>query len=132
MRAFILLLIFAPACSQEQVKNMKDLDQSMLDLKIYQENLGDHIRDGRLEDGQWLLDGLDSTLQTVAATITEHHRMKRPFSYYKKRLLDQPLDDLHSAFRDNDTAAARRNYVLLVDKCNKCHIDLEVDKHVRY
>ncbi|MCE3282648.1 MAG: hypothetical protein K0Q66_1385 [Chitinophagaceae bacterium] len=128
----ISTLCFLLSCSPEPVKNMKDLEQSMMDLKAYQENLGEGIRACRLEDSRWLLDGMDSTLRTVAATITEHHRMDKPFAYYKKRLLDKPLSELESAFDDNDTAKARAQYVILVDKCNKCHLDLEIDKEVKY
>ncbi len=121
------------ACRQEEpVKNMKDLEQSMMDLKIYQENLGDNIDAHQLKDSEWLLHGIDSILTTVSATITEHHKLKRPFSYYKDKYLDKPVDGLHTAFKNNDTAFARKNYILLVDRCNDCHIDLEIDKDVRY
>jgi hypothetical protein len=111
---------------------MKDLEQSMMDLKIYQENLGDNIKAGKLSEADWLLQGVDSILHTVSATITEHHKLEKPFSYYKNRYLDKPMDGLHTAFKKNDTALARKHYVLLVDKCNACHIDLEIDKEVRY
>ncbi|HEX6913716.1 MAG TPA: hypothetical protein VF145_00660 [Chitinophagaceae bacterium] len=130
--AIILCFLIAGCYSNEPVRNMKDLDQSMMDLKIYQQNLGEYIQQGKLEDGEWLLDGLDSILQTVSMTITEHHRLKRPFSYYHSRLLEKPVEGLHKAFKKNDTALARRQYFILVDKCNKCHIDNEIDKTVEY
>ena len=111
---------------------MKDLEQSMMDLKICQENLGDLVEAGQLNDAGWLLEGIDSILYTVSATITEHHKLPKPFAYYKQRLLDKPVDALHKDIRNNDTASARKNYRIMVDKCNKCHIDLEIDKDVRY
>lgn len=136
MRILIIscMVFLLAACDRDRdpIKNMKDLEQSMMDLKIYQENLGDEIEAGRLNEARWLLDGIDSTLETVAATITEHHKMTRPFSYYKKRLLDKPMNGLYDAFDNNDTALARKQYVLLVNKCNKCHIDHEIDKEVRF
>lgn len=132
MNKVMVLLVLLAGCRAEQVKNMKDLEQSMMDMKIYQENLGEHIHSGKLTDGYWLLEGLDSTLRTVAATIDSHHRMERPFIYYKEKWLDKPLDDLHTSFKNNDTAAAGRHYRLLVDRCNKCHLHLEIDEQVRY
>ena len=111
---------------------MKDLEQNMMDLKLYQENLGDNVRAGKLKDGEWLLDGLDSILNTVAITITEHHKLRAPFSYYKKLRLNKPIESLHKAFDKNDTAAARIQYMIMVDQCNNCHIDLDIDKEVRY
>jgi hypothetical protein len=125
--AFILL-----SCGRQSVKNIKDLEQSMMDLKIYQENLGDEIRAGRLKDAVWLLNGVDSITETLAETFTEHRKLKEPFAYYKKLRLDKPIEKLYDAFEDNDTANARRQYIILVDNCNKCHIDLEIEKDVRY
>ncbi len=138
MRLFIAAFsisafVFPYSCSvDEPVKNHKDLGQSMMDMRIYQENLGDEIRAGNLENGRWLLEGIDSTIDIVAQTVKEHHRMKRPFSYYKEKWLDEPLSNLKHSFDNNDTANARKHYVILIDRCNKCHIDLEVEKHVKY
>jgi hypothetical protein len=129
---FIFSIACLLSCGREPVKNMKDLEQSMMDLKIYQENLGDEVRAGRLEDAAWLLEGVDSITETLSATFAEHRKLKEPFSYYKKLRLNQPIRQLHDAIEDNDTAKARKAYVLLVDNCNQCHIDLDIDKDVRY
>jgi hypothetical protein len=132
-KAFILVIaLFMQSCGREPVKNMKDLEQSMMDLKIYQENLGDEVRAGDLQNATWLLDGVDSITETLAATFKEHRKLKEPFAYYKKLRLDKPLEQLHAAFNNNDTSKARKAYILLVDNCNQCHIDLDVDKDVRY
>lgn len=111
---------------------MKDLDESMLDLRIYQENLGDMIKTGRLADAKWLLDGADSLLQVLSNTFKEHRKLTDPFSYHYKTKLKQPLRGINTAIRDNDTAAALNNYRILVKQCNGCHIDHDVKKDVKF
>ncbi len=132
MRSIAVLLLLLISCKEEPPKNMKDLEQSMMDLKLYQENLGDDIRAGKLQEGEWLLEGVDSILNTVSETIIEHHKLKAPFSYYKRLRMNKPMKGLKKAFKNNDTALARRQYIILVDQCNNCHIDLDIDKEVRY
>lgn len=111
---------------------MEDLGQTMMDLRIYQENLGDMIKAGRLDDAAWLLDGTDSLLKVMSNTFIEHRKLKEPFSQYYKRRLRTPLNEINKAIRTNDTAAAVKQYRILVRRCNSCHTDHDVDKEVKF
>lgn len=111
---------------------IKDLDENMLDLKIYQENLGDMIKSGRLNDAEWLLDGTDSLLQVISNTFKEHRKLHNPFSYYYKNKLKEPLRRIEKAIRDNNMTDAVENYRVLVKRCNNCHIDHDIDKEVKF
>ena len=112
--------------------NNKDLEQNMMDLKIYQENLGDHIKSKNLEDASWLLEGMDSILHILNKRFNEHHKLSEPFSYYYKRRMRSPVQGLRKAIHKNDTAKALDNYELLVKRCNNCHADNDIDKEVRF
>jgi hypothetical protein len=121
------------ACfSRKKPTTIKDLDETMMDLRIYQENLGDHIEQGKLKDAEWLADGMDSLLQVISNTFTEHRKLSGSFSSFYKKKLKTPMSRIRKAITDNDTAAARQNYRVLVRKCNGCHIDHDIDKEVRY
>lgn len=104
----------------------------MIDLKIYQENLGDMIKSGRLNDAVWLLEGTDSVLQVISNTFREHRKFSEPFSYFYKKRLKGPLKGIGKAIREGDTAAALRQYGVLVRRCNSCHTDHNIDKEVRF
>ena len=116
----------------DPVVNMKDLNENMVDIRIYQENLGDYVRSGDLENGKWLLTGMDSILRVVATRFEEHRKLKRSFSYFYKQKLKTPIAKLKKAFNTGDTAVARRQYRIMVNKCNSCHIDNDIEKEVRY
>lgn len=136
LKLLIPAVIFLAGCGAGAgngvVDQKKDLNQSMMDLRIHQENLGDHIRQQKLEDASWLLEGMDSILLLLADRFTEHRRLDTSFAYYYKREMQKPIRGIREAIRRNDTAAARRHYRLLVDNCNDCHIDNEVEKEVWY
>lgn len=130
----ICLLFFINVnCKQRlRVHDVKDLDEHMMDLRVYQENLGDQIKAGHLQDAQWLLTGMDSILQIVSIKFDEHRKLSGPFSYFYKRRLRTPIRKIQEAIHKNDTALARKNYGILVKKCNGCHIDNDIDKEVKY
>ena len=115
----------------EDVKNYKDLNFNMMDIRIYQENLGDEIKAGRLEDAVWLLEGMDSILLLLGDKFPEHRKLRQDgFSYYYKKEMQQPIGMMKKSIRKQDTALALKGYKLLVKNCNSCHIDLEIDKKV--
>jgi hypothetical protein len=120
------------SCRSNSETTMEDLGQTMMDLRIYQENLGDVIRSGRLEDAKWLLEGTDSLLRVMANTFREHRKLTDPFSESYRKRLKPPLRSIDKAIRENDTAAAMKNYRLLVRRCNSCHTDHDVDKQVNF
>ena len=129
----VAAVIFATACNnREYSPSRKDLGQNMLDLKIYQENMGDHIKAGQLEDAVWLFEGMDSILQVVNVTFDGHHKLDRPFSEYYDLKIKKPVNDLRQALKKNDKAAALEGYRILVRRCNSCHKDLDINKEVRF
>lgn len=138
MKKSITLVVFAAllqgcfSSDSRDVVNMKDMNDNMMDMKIYQENLGDEIRKGNMDYAEWLATGLDSIMLVVSDKFTEHRKLKRSFYYHYKRLLAEPMKNIRSAIRQADTATAMRNYNLLVRKCNGCHIDHDIKKVVRY
>ncbi len=125
-------LILTPACRDERPLTIKDLDENMLDLKVYQENLGDELKDGKLEDAVWLLEGMDSILIEVGRKFREHRKLKDRFSYFYNDRMKKPVKLIREGIRRNDTAKAMKGYRLLVRNCNNCHIDHDIDKTVRY
>lgn len=125
-------LILTPACRDERPLTIKDLDENMIDLKVYQENLGDELKDGKLEDAVWLLEGMDSILIEVGRKFREHRKLKDRFSYFYNDRMKKPVKLIREGIRRNDTAKAMKGYRLLVRNCNNCHIDHDIDKTVRY
>ncbi len=113
------------------VKNYKDLNFNMMDIRIYQENLGDEIRKGKLKDAVWLLEGMDSILLLLGDIYPEHRKLQQEgFSYYYKKEMQQPIGMMRQSIRKQDTALALKGYKLLIKNCNSCHINLEIDKEV--
>lgn len=132
-RLTILNIMFLMiSCAGKEMNNNKDLDQNMMDLRIYQENLGDQIKAKKLEDASWLLEGMDSILLILNKQFKDHRKLAAPFSYYYKKELQRPIYGIRTAIRDDDTAKALRNYRILIDNCNDCHIDNEIDKEVNF
>lgn len=127
-----VILFILTGCEETEVMNNKDLEQNMMDLRIYQENLGDHIKAKNLEDASWLLEGMDSILLILNKRFPEHHRLAGPFSYYYKKEMQRPIAGMREAIQYKDTAKALQNYRILIDNCNDCHIDNEVDKEVKF
>ncbi len=128
---FLAMAIFS-CQSGEQDDSNKDLAQRMMDIKIYQENLGDEIEASRHEIAEWLLEGLDSILLEVSTEIKEHRMLRRPFSYYYRKELRNPISEIRKGIKKRDTALAGKYYRILVNRCDGCHIDNDVDEVVRY
>ena len=126
------IFVACKSCSDDRPHTIKDLDENMLDLKIYQENMGDELKAGRLQDAVWLLEGMDSIMLEVSRKFDEHRKLKESFSYYYKDRMKEPVKLIRSGIRNNDTATAMKGYRLLVKNCNSCHIDLDIDKQVKY
>ncbi len=127
-----MILITCCGCNDDRPYTIKDLDENMLDLKIYQENMGDELKAGRLQDAIWLLEGMDSIMLEVSRKFDEHRKLKETFSYYYNDRMKKPVQLIRTGINDNDTAVAMKGYRLLVKNCNNCHIDLDIDKQVKY
>lgn len=129
---FAVFFLFLFACNQVYNPTHKDLDENMIDLKAYQENLGDEIKAGRLEDAVWLFEGMDSILKVVSVTFPEHRKLKKPFSEYYKIKMKKPIDEIREAIEKKDQPTALEGYRILVRRCNSCHEDLDINKEVKY
>ena len=126
------IFFFITGCSGSEVKNNKDLNQNMLDIRIYQENLGEHLRQNRLKEGAWLLEDMDSILLLLNRQFKEHRKLPAPFSHYYKKELEKPINNIREAIAEEDSMKALHHYRILINNCNGCHIDLEIDKKVKY
>ncbi|HSF45414.1 MAG TPA: hypothetical protein VLA58_05365 [Chitinophagaceae bacterium] len=113
------------------VKNIKDLDENMIDLRLYHENLGDAIVKKDQDEALWLETGMDSVLRVVAGKFDEHRKLKKPFSESYEKDLKPFIGKMHTALEENSWQEAREAYTLLTKKCNGCHKDLDVDKEVQ-
>jgi hypothetical protein len=124
---FVLLFV---QCGNNQVQNKKDLDENMIDLAMYCDNLGLYLRKRDADYSLWLLEGMDSSLQMLTVMFTEHRKLVRPFKQSYKKELAPPINDIRKALHKNNFPAAVESYRLLINNCNDCHIDLEIDKTV--
>jgi hypothetical protein len=114
-----------------EVKNIKDLDENMLDIKMYHELVGDELRAGDLVDADWFLTGMDSVLQIVSHKYDTHRKLKKPFRDSYEKNLRPAIADLNNQIQRKDIQAARNAYVVLTKKCNGCHLDNDIDKVVQ-
>ena len=132
-RIVFCLAFVATSCNDgKEVFHNKDLGQNMMDLRIYQENLGDQIKNKKLQDASWLLEGMDSILLLLNKHFKEHRKLTEPFAYHYKHEMKEPIRDIRSSIKNNDTARALKSYRILVRNCNSCHIDHDVNKEVWY
>jgi hypothetical protein len=125
------ILIFS-GCTSHAEDNNKDLEQNMMDLRIYQENLGDQIKSKKLEDASWLLEGMDSILLILNNRFAHHRKLESPFSHYYRKKMRSPINGIRKAIRIGDTAKALQSYRVLVNNCNDCHIDNDIDKEIKF
>ncbi len=130
----ILFFLLATMCNPfggDNVKNVKDLDENMIDLRMYHENLGDAILKQDQDDAVWLETGMDSVLKIVASKFDAHRKLDKPFRESYERDLKPNIIKLHSALEKSSWPDAREAYTLLTKKCNGCHQDRDVDKEVQ-
>lgn len=128
----ILLVIFIAACQQDESITIKDLNETMIDLRAYQENLGDEIKAGRLRDAEWLAYGMDSVFSEIKRKFTHHRKLEQPFSYYYNLKMKKPIGLIKEAIRKEDTALGMKGYRLLIKNCNSCHDDNNIEKTVKF
>lgn len=126
---FLAVLFFAK-CTGTVSDNKKDLDENMLDMMVYHDNLGMYLREKNLDYSVWLLEGMDSSLQVIATKFTEHRKLSAPFEKYYQRKLAPPIESIRKALKLQDFPSAIIGYRKLTKNCNGCHIDNDVDKEV--
>ena len=128
----LVAVIFLSSCYHDEVYTIKDLDETMIDLRAYQENLGDEVKAGKLQDAGWLLEGMDSVFTEIKKKFKEHRKLDGPFSSYYNIKMKKPIRMIRQAIEDRDTSLAMSGYKLLVNKCNSCHRDNNIDKDVNF
>lgn len=109
---------------------MKDLDENMLDMMVYHDNLGLYLRKKDADYALWLLNGMDSSLQVIAKKFTTHRKLTDTFESAYKKKLKPPIKGIRQALQKNDFTKAIEQYRLLTKKCNNCHEDNDVNKEV--
>jgi hypothetical protein len=133
---FIVFLFFqvVTMCNpfrEDTVKNMKDLDENMIDLRMYHENLGDAIVEKDQDVALWLEVGMDSLLRVVAGKFDDHRKLNKPFRESYEKDLKPTISKLHVALQKSSWDEARSAYTIVTKKCNGCHRDRDVDKVVQ-
>ncbi|HWR33239.1 MAG TPA: hypothetical protein VN451_06930 [Chitinophagaceae bacterium] len=128
----IYIIILFASCQEDRSLTIKDLDETMIDLKAYQENLGIEIKAGRMKDAEWLAYGMDSVFSEIKRKFTEHRKLEQPFSYYYKIKMKKPIGLIKDAIRKEDTVLGMKGYRLLIKNCNSCHDDNNIDKTVKF
>jgi hypothetical protein len=127
---FATVLIWSSCNNGNAAKNMKDLDENMLDMMTYHDNLGRYLRDGNLDYASWLLEGMDSSLKVISNKFTSHRKLKDPFRISYKKLLQPSIKEIREALIQKNIPEAVSNYRILTKKCNGCHIDHDINKVV--
>jgi hypothetical protein len=128
---FILSAGLASCFSTEaDVHHVKDLDENMIDLRAYHENLGESLRKKDKDYAEWLSHDMDSVLQLMAERFSEHRKLNEPFSKHYQTRIQPYMKDLITAIDKNDWPIAVKAYATLTRKCNGCHVDHDINKEV--
>lgn len=117
--------------SGAEVKSVKDLDENMLDLRIYHENLGDALLSKNKDYAEWFVHDMDSILRLMANKFTSHRKLTKPFGYHYKKSMAPYFKDLKDEIKKEQWSRAVLTYSVITSKCNDCHIDHDVDKQVK-
>jgi hypothetical protein len=112
-------------------KNMKDLGENMMDLRIYHENLGDALVAKNKEYATWFVNDMDSIMLSMSGKFTTHRKLTEPFRNDYRKKMAPYLRDLKKEIEAEEWPKAIKTYTTLTKKCNGCHIDLDVDKQVK-
>lgn len=131
-----LLVVGWYACVQADAEEQgylhKDLSEQMDALAVFQGAIGEELNRGTPQHADWLVEGLDSVLMLINDRLNNHPSLLRPFDKFYQQKLKTPIQNLREAIVSGDTTAARRNYILLVDRCNSCHKEHSVEEKAHY
>jgi hypothetical protein len=125
-----LTAILYTGCLENHVSNKKDLDENMIDMMMYHDNLGLYIRKGDADYALWLLSGMDSSLQVISQNFTEHRKLSQPFEKEYQLKLLPAIEKIKTALEEKNFPSAIQAYQTLTRKCNGCHADHNVNKEV--
>ena len=102
----------------------------MGDMGMYHDNLGTALHKENLDNSIWLMEGLDSSLQMIAAAFDQHRKLNVPFTESYQKKLQPPIKDIRVALKENNFSKAVKGYRLLTNSCNSCHKDLDIDEEI--
>lgn len=130
---FFTIVLPLSQCNSENnagAGNNKDLSQNMQDMMMYHDNLGTALRKGKADDATWFLEGMDSSLQVIAATFNRHRKLTAPFKKTCRKKLQPAIKDIRSSLAEIDFPKAINAYRILTKNCNGCHAAHDVDEEV--
>ena len=129
---FLIVILFSQCNSQSDVAvdNNKDLRENMQDMMIYHDNLGTQLHKGDADEASWFLEGMDSSLQVIAATFDQHRKLTEPFEKTYQKRLQPAINDIRKSLAENNFPNAIKAYRILTKNCNGCHTDHDIDEKV--
>lgn len=129
----ITSIVFFSAClfSNDKQGSMKDLDQNMLDIKIYHENLGDALISKNKSYASWFVSDMDSILRLMSVEFTTHRKLDKPFKYYYEKRLAPYFKALKAEIERDEWKQGIETYTLLTKECNGCRVDHQIKKKIR-
>ena len=129
---FLIVLLFSQCDSQSDVAvgNNKDLRENMQDMMIYHDNLGTQLRNRDADEASWFLEGMDSSLQVIAATFSQQRKLTEPFEKTYQKKLQPAIKDIRKSLSENNFPNAINAYRILTKNCNSCHEDHDIDEEV--
>jgi hypothetical protein len=129
---FLIVLLFSQCNSQRDgaADNNKDLRENMQGMMIYHDNLGTQLRKGAADEASWFLEGMDSSLQVIAATFDPHRKLTEPLKKTYRKKLQPAIEDIRKSLAENNFPNAINAYRILTRNCNGCHADHDVDEEV--
>ena len=128
----IIVLLFSQCNTNndEAADSKKDLGQNMGDMQIYHDNLGTSLRNEEPDNASWLLEGMDSSLQVIAANFDRHRKLTVPFEKTYQNKLQPPIKEMRESLEENNFPKAIKAYRILTNNCNTCHKDHDIDEEV--
>ena len=102
----------------------------MGDMGMYHDNLGTELRKGEADNASWLLEGMDSSLQVIAAAFDKHRKLTEPFEVTYQKKLQPAIKDMRKSLEENDFPNAIKGYRLLTNNCNACHKKHDIEEEV--
>ena len=133
MIVFFLIVLLFSQCNGDfdaTAGNKKDLRQNMGDMGMYHDNLGTELRKGAVDNASWLLEGMDSSLQVIAAKFDKNRKLTEPFEETYRKKLQPSIKDIRKSLEENNFPDAIKGYRLLTNNCNACHKAHDIDEKV--
>ena len=102
----------------------------MGDMGMYHDNLGTELRNGNADNASWLLEGMDSSLQVIAAKFDQNRKLTEPFEMTYKKNLQPAIKGMRESLEENNFPNAIKGYRLLTNNCNSCHKEHDIEEEV--